>query len=455
MFVMFVNDFSFRLHINDQSMVYSSRYINPQDITISQDYIIEIFAEGLDAPSSIAFTGEGDLLIAESGYITQNPRILRLHNGQVEVIAEGFDPPVTGVTYHNDEIYVSHLGKITVIRPNGTKQIIIDGFPRHGDYWGSNVTFGPEGKMYFGQGTQTNSGVVGRDNSWLYDHPFVCDHPGEYIMMVGQNFVEQNIFSAKGELAVTGAFSPYGIANMPYEVKKGINKASGAIMRANTDGSELELISWGFRYPLHVEFDNIGRLFAANQSYEVRGSRPIANAPDEFLLVIPGQWYGWPDYVAGEPVTEARFKPEGREQPEFLLLNHPNIPSRPYASFPSFSYIAGFDFNYNKNFGPYGDVYIAEFGGGGRITPGVETPYLGFGHRISKIDMLTGGVTTFAMNKSGFPSSITREGGFSRPVDVKFGPDGAMYILDLGLNMPNDLSMYIANTGVIWKVTRA
>ena len=68
--------------------------------------------------------------------------------------------------------------------------------------------------------------------------------------------------------------------------------------------------------------------------------------------------------------------------------------------------------------------------------------------------MVTGDVSTFAMNKSGFPSSITKEGGLSRPADIAFGPDGAMYIVDMGINPIENPDDFIPNTGVIWKVTR-
>ena len=137
-----------------------------------------------------------------------------------------------------------------------------------------------------------------------------------------------------------------------------------------------------------MKFDNAERLFVANNGYEARGSRPIANALDEFFLAAPGIWHGWPDYSGGDPVTIPRFKPEGREQPEFLLTQHPNIPPRPYAVFPTNSVIRGFDFNYNQAFGPYGDVYIAEFGRSGLRIRGDTTPYIGTGQRISKIDMI-------------------------------------------------------------------
>ncbi len=377
------------LNIQEQSSPQMERYLNPNDINLPPGYTVEVFAQGLDAPSCMVFNEQGDILIGESGYISKKPSVLRLREGSFEVIADGFEAPLTGLCLRKEDIYVSHLGRITVIKTDGTKRTIIGGLPSQGDFWNSRITFGNDDKFYFGQGTTTNSGVVGTDNRWILDYPCVCDTPGAYIMLNGQNFETKEIYSTNNEIAYTGAFSPYGVYNMPFEVKKGAIKASGSVLRANPDGSELELVAWGFRFIPSIKFDRNYRLFVANQGYDVRGSRPIANAPDEFHLVTPGQWYGWPDYAGGEAVTSTKFKPEGGVQPEFLITNHPNVPPFPYVTFPTDSYIIGFDFNYNRDFGPYGDAYIAEFGMGGEIMDGSATPFAGKGHRISKIDMNT------------------------------------------------------------------
>jgi glucose/arabinose dehydrogenase len=432
------------------------RILNPSDISISSDYIIEVFAQGLDSPISMLFTNEGDMLIAESGFTTGNPRVLRLVDGRFEVVADQFNVPLTGITYFNGILYVSHRGFISIVEQDGTRRNIITGLPSNGDYFNSRVVIGPDNKLYFGQGTATNSGVVGLDNDWVFTNPLVCDYPGEYIILNAQNFETDNILIERPEREIiyTGAYSPYGVPNVPFELRKGVVRASGSILRANLDGTELELFAWGFRNPVYIEFDALGRLFASNNGYEVRGSRPIANALDEFFLVTSGVWYGWPDYSGGEPVNLPRFKPDRGQQPELLLTQHPNTAPRPYAVFPPNSVIMGFDFNYNKNFGPYGDVYIAEFGGFGTKRVGDAIPYLGTGQRIARIDMRTGGVTTFAINKSGFPASLTKGGGFERPADVVFGPEGAMYVLDLGWNVPNSPGDFIPNTGVIWRINK-
>ena len=68
--------------------------------------------------------------------------------------------------------------------------------------------------------------------------------------------------------------------------------------------------------------------------------------------------------------------------------------------------------------------------------------------------MNTGEVSTFASNKSNYPASSTMEGGFERPADVVFGPDGAMYVLDLGLYANNNPNIFVPNTGVIWRIVK-
>jgi glucose/arabinose dehydrogenase len=434
----------------------TERYLNPSSIYIQQGYQIEVYASGLNTPCAINFTENGNMLVAESGLSDGNPRVLQLVNNQFEVVAVDFNIPITGINYLNGEIYVSHRGIVTKIFQNGDRHNIIMGLPSNGDHSNSTVAISPDNKLYFGQGTVTNSGVVGNDNNWLTESPLLCDYPGDYIMLLGQNFETLNILTdaITDDVAITGAFSPYGIPNVPYEIRKHYPKASGSIIKCNLDGSNIEQIAWGFRNPNYLKFDQSGQLYVSNTGYKAIGSRPIDNAVDDFSAVIPNLWYGWPDYSGGEPVTLPRFKPINGPQPEFLLKNHPNIPPTPFVSFPANSNIRGFDFNYNREFGPYGDVYIAEYGSTVQTAFGEPMPYAGTGHRISRIDMKSRTVSTFAINKSGFPSSISNEGGFERPCHILFGPDGAMYITDLGLNVRNNPTVFVPDSGVIWKVTR-
>lgn len=430
------------------------RKINPSDIKLPPGYKVDIFAEGLNTPISMLFTNEGDMFVAESGMITGSGKVLRLSNDGFELVADGFNPPLTGINYLDGNIYVSHRGFITIIKPDGTKEDIVSGLPSFGDHHNNQVDFGPDGKMYFGQGTATNSGVVGLDNGWIKQHPFFHDYPGSDIMLNGENFMTENILSASpDDYTYTGAYSPFGVPTIANETVKGITKSSGSILRANLDGSNLELVCWGLRNPFRLKFDVYQRLFSTNHGSDVRGSRPIANSPDEFHHILPGLWYGWPDYTGGLPVTLPQFKAEDGPELNFLINDHPMVPPMPFTTFAPHSAIMGFDYSYNNNFGTNGDVYMAEYGSEAPETTGGK-PLPGVGHRVSKVNMKTGEVTTFAINKSSFAASYTGDGGFERPIDIVFGPDNAMYVVDFAVTDPDDPEEFYPETGVIWRISK-
>jgi hypothetical protein len=98
--------------------------------------------------------------------------------------------------------------------------------------------------------------------------------------------------------------------------------------------------------------------------------------------------------------------------------------------------------------------YIVEYGSEVPETTGGK-PLPKVGHRVSRIDMKTGGLETFAINKSGFAASYTGGGGFERPIDVVFDKAGAMYVLDFAVNLEGELDEFAPNTGVIWKITKS
>lgn len=433
-----------------QQAPFRQRELDPNRISVPVGYQIEVFAQGLNAPIGMVFTDAGDMLIGDSGIGTLNPRVMRISNGRIEVVADGFNVPLTGINYRNGHIYVSHKGVVTVINPNGARQDIISGLPSNGDFSNNRVELGNDGKIYFGQGTATNSGVVGLDNSWVLEHPHLHDYPGSYIFLNQINFETRNLLIPAMESAVTGAFSPFGVPTIQrYQVKEGRLLASGSVLRANLDGSDIEQVAWGLRNPFCMKFDSLNRLIISNQGMDTRGSRPIANALDELHLFNVGAWYGWPDYSGGAPVTMPRFTPIRGRKPELLLNTIPAFPPTPIAVFPSGSNVMGFDFNGSSDFGLIGDIYIACFGG---VQYEESSDYIrsGVGHRVLRVNVVNGDILTFAINKSGFPE----ERGLSRPTDVAFGPDNAMYISDMGIDDLEMRNVYLPNTGVIWRITK-
>lgn len=91
---------------------------------------------------------------------------------------------------------------------------------------------GPDGWLYFGQGTATNSGVVGPENAkfgWLKRFPEFHDIPGQDITLTGQNFTSNNpLEKGSRSKVVTGAFSPFGTPTRKGQVIKGGVPCSGS-----------------------------------------------------------------------------------------------------------------------------------------------------------------------------------------------------------------------------------
>ena len=131
-------------------------------IKLQDGYRIEVIAANLSVPTTAIFDGN-DLLVAESGWAnTALPRVLRIKpDWTVEVLAsEGLSGPVTGLLVKDGQLYVSHAGKVSIVEAGGKLRDIVVGLPSNGDHQNNNIVLGPDGKIYMGQGTVTNSGVV-------------------------------------------------------------------------------------------------------------------------------------------------------------------------------------------------------------------------------------------------------------------------------------------------------
>ena len=362
---------------------------------------------------------------------------------------------------------------------NARRTDLLQGLP-FGDHFTGELAFGPDGSLYVGHGTVTNSGVVGEDNfrrGWVSAFPEMHDVPGEDIVLAGMNFTSRDPRTANPfDNAVTGAFLPFGTQSTPGQHISGKSKAGGVVYRVAQDGDNAEVYAWGLRNPFGLGFSPDGTLIAVDQGYQERGSRPVANAPDPVYRIEQGAWYGWPDFAAGEPLTDPKFMPQTKSAPlAGLLQEHPK-PEKPIAVFEPGTGLMKFGFA-PRVFDGSGRMYVAAFGEGD-IACALEGTK-GLEHGISTargstagisadegdntrkpvgccvytLDISTGQHEVFAYNKSLAPAGRNLSG-FNHPVDVKFGPDGSMYVVDFGV-IENDGKVYrgVPGTGTVWKIS--
>ncbi|HYG36072.1 MAG TPA: glucose dehydrogenase [Clostridia bacterium] len=446
------------------------RQVNAADVALPAGYRVEAVATGLTFPTGVTFDDQGRVYVVESGYsygeVWTKPRLLRVEaNGQLaELAVGGRNGPWTGVTFHGGNFYVAEGGvleggRIVRITPDGTIAALVSNLPSHGDHHTDGPVIGPDGWLYFGQGTASNSGVVGVDNAefgWLNRFPDFHDIPAKNITLSGQNFTTPNpLKPGGGGKVTTGAFLPFGTASFPGQVIKGQMPCNGAILRIRPEGDQLELVAWGLRNPFGLAFGPQGRLYVTENSYDVRGSRPVWGVPDVLWRIEPGTWYGWPDFAAGMPLTDSRFKPPFESQPKFLLASHPNPPPKPVAMFGVHSSANGFDFSRNPAFGHVGEAFVALFGDQAPVVGKTLHPV---GNKVVRVNVENGVIQEFAVNKGRVhgPASKIGGGGLERPVAARFTPGGeALYVVDFGVMLQDKHGSYPQpGTGVLWRISR-
>lgn len=422
-------------------------------------YRLELVADHLTYPTMVTFGDNGEIYVSEAGYsygaATAIPRILQVfEDGSTKEIARLPDGPVTSIHHHNGAVYaIGGRDPAEVWRVNpqtGEVQTVLTGFPVWGHHFTSELIFGPDGKMYFGIGTPSNSGVLGLDDyhsfGYLSIFPETRDIPGVDLVLVGQNFITDNPFTPDpNDKALTGAFKRFGEPSRPGEViKAGIPpEVNGVVFRANSDGSQLEVFASGFRNIYGMGFSPDGRLFGIDQGMDNSGSRPVANDFDPLWLIKKGGWYGFPDYPSGIPITDPLFDPKEREAPQFLLAEHPPLAEGPFFRFANSTGSHHFDFSRNPEFGFVGDMFTAQYG-----SQFVHPPR---GHKVVRLNLETKKASDFYVNKVPGPEGVAPE----RPTAAHFGPDGRLYVVDFG-ELATDRAVFFpsAATGSLWRISR-
>lgn len=455
-------------------------------------YTLQPIVRNLTAATAMTFDDQGNLIIAEGG----DGELIRIYGFRLGGDGSRFDiypkfrrhlpfplkvldpveyrmyGPVGGMKWHNGRVYVSHrdadrMGRITALTPAGVPTTIVAGLPAQGDYGVTDIAISPSGQLFFGVGAATNSGIVGPDNfevGWPRKYPQTHDEPPVALRLLGLKFTEKNptagLFGGGPENVVTAPFQRFAENNLMRVPRARNGRPNAAIYSVPAEGgSAAELTVWcsGLRMPRGLALSPWGALYATNNGMELRGSRPVKDDPDALLKVVQHGYYGWPDYSTDlRPISNPQFQPptemilpRGYPELSFLinqeesgLLRPTRDPLTLQAVFPSQSGAAKMALVPGEEQGPFaqfrGSLIVAlagdraPFGTGGRKLTGPV------GFKVVRVDMDAGQVKEFIRNVSGTPAHmIDREfdngvDALERPCDVKFGPDGALYILDMG-----------------------
>nr|WKN38588.1 hypothetical protein K4G66_07720 [Tunicatimonas sp. TK19036] len=490
------------------------RDIDAHAVQVPENLQIQAFSSGLTYPVDITFDDQGNTYIAEAGGHTygtkpaQAPsaRILRIGpdgttaviydkvvpmkdikgNSSSKDMPEGLIPPITGVTFHDGKLYIAHRSRYSTydLRTDEFKTII-NGLPSWGEFLNAKPIFKGD-SMYFFLSTQGNSGVV--EEHWvklidMFNKPETHEVPGEDITLTGQNFwvPTSKVNIVKDDSVETGAFAALGEKTKAGQVVKGQEICNGAFFRCNPDGTGIERIAWGLRSSLGYRFSPEGKLVATMNSANPMPPRGLYFDYESVYEIKEGEWYGWPDYYSGIPITDERFGVKKAERHFVLteethkkLLKGKAIPDQPIALLPVHSAAQGMVFG-REDFGvPEEEILVAEFGAivpffkgkayHPELPPGVPeeqnapdgAKYNWPGFKIQRVDLSTGEASDYIYNEDHLPASVNKTGGLERPIQLSWDPDGNLYIVDFGVVEFEEAGMTAhPYTGVIWKVSRS
>src|SRR3954454_3080129 len=249
---------------------------------------------GLTAPNSFCFDNEegehkGTLIIAESGAGGNAVHIfgkraddtlfeIYPHERRIPFFQHGFTiyGPIGGMVVSSGKVIVSHRdakgnGAITALGYDGSHTTLVADLPAQGDYGVTDIAINPiNGRIFFGVGAATNSGVVGLDNwqnGWAREHPKFCDTPFVTLKSLGLKFDTKNpragIWGGP-DRAVTGPFQPFNSSSVLRIPAAPNGKPGAAVYSMSPTGGDLRVEGHGLRLARGLGFNGYGALFYTN-----------------------------------------------------------------------------------------------------------------------------------------------------------------------------------------------
>ncbi|HEV7477495.1 MAG TPA: hypothetical protein VGO02_07145 [Burkholderiales bacterium] len=402
-----------------------------------------------------------------------------------------------------------------IVRVNissGSVTPLITGLPT-GDHPTEQIIV-KDGWLYWSQGSATNSGVTGHDNGGGGNqHDIACE-----TVKLSQNTWDS------GDGHHTSGYSNHGVARpgavVPaFEGATRRGMCTGAILRAkiSNPANSIEPVAWGFRNPYGLRFSPSdhplkGELFVSENGEDERGARPVNNAPDRLALARQNpdgspSYHGWPDRFGFLESTQAVFNPIGGAGddlwPDVARIRAEDVPVKPVFAFPPRPPVAplalepadvaavGLDFvpkSFVHGVVKKHAVLVSREGDfgfspeNGNPSAGHDVELVNFTSDDDPAELL---LSRFAFNCARSEQRHDADGtprcngdsdqaftqmlrGINRPTTIRFGPDGAAYLVDYGavrdpggadarsrfVNPADAPLVQIPGTGVIWKISR-
>ena len=200
------------------------------------------------------------------------------------------------------------------------------------------------------------------------------------------------------------------------------NPNSGAVLRMNPDGSELEVFATGLRNPQEIAFDEFGNLFSVDNDGDLEDER------ERFVYITEGSDSGWRLHWQFRDPGWAKFTRQPNYNPWIAeRMWVPHFPGQPAHITPPLS---------NYSVGP----------GGFKYNPGTALNEF-YKRYFFLVQFPVQKITAFQAKPKGAYFEMANEHLFLSGMmasALNFSPDGAMFVADWdGMWAPNE-------KGAIW-----
>jgi len=381
--------------------------------TVPANLRVGLFASepAIRNPAAMAFDGRGRLFVGQ-GPQYRNPKpetppdsVIILTDSDGDGVAEssktyakGFNS-IQGLAWHGRDLWVGNSPDLTVVRDLDGDDVADEYIKVYTDlgnleHANHGHTWGPDGKLYFSQGTSKGLTQPGRVAPLPFRQLWGVEAPhGTPDSPAPQLFKSKNYRHTYQDPA-----DDWG--------------REGGVLRCDDMGKNLEIVSRGMRNPWDIAFDG-GFNWLATDNDQSEGDRifmPFFNAHFGWGHSWSTHWTGR-DHLPTAPVSGPVFDGSGAG---VIYYDHPQLPPEYRGVWFINDWLRKTTFLYRPEWD--GALLQPE---GGRWQPFVVGG--GAGRAVS----LYGG------NRRESPG-LGEIGSLFKPVDVVIGPDGALYISGWG-----------------------
>lgn len=278
-------------------------------------YRVNVLSDNIDwsifsknCKSAVAFEKDEN----ENTYVAYKNYIKLLkEDGREEILVQDKSFSIESLVCNKDDMYFISNDKLYHYDSNSKfLELLLEDIPTIGENLNRNLII-KDSNLLLSIGAATNSGIA-EINGQSDFRKIPYDKSPINITLNGENYGDKK----------TGAYMPY--TNSSIKGQKIIAEKFGnsSIVKVDLKTNKTSLYACGIRNIKGWDLDSENNLISIVGGMENKGARPVKRDFDYLYKIKEGNWYGWPDFSGGDPISSPRFSDENKLTQ--IITNPPN-----------------------------------------------------------------------------------------------------------------------------------